>query len=556
MKLDGVVRLGTNFAGELAMIVPFGRKGLPFFAAICALAMNASAAVYYVEGNNGSANDSNSGTASAPWKTISKANSTLVAGDTVFIKQGVYSTYIAPAASGASGRPITYQNYSNDVVSIQNTTYGVWLSGKSWIVVKGISCTNLDHMMIIENSANHNEIANCNFVGTRNLSTYCGSRIWMLSSYNWIHQCVFGQWGYCSGGVATGGVLEIGFDDGDSTYPGNYNLIEYCTIYSGGHHTLGVHGNHNVIRSNYTYNAVWTNGKGERTLYMNGYSAYCQRNLVEGNRIGYSYVPCDTWGAPGSQISSEWNIFRKNYYFYNNLSAIQFSTTDNYHPNGPNHNYVYNNTFMHNGWQTDNGQDDQQRSQIGFQNWSTSFTVKYNVIKNNLFYDAPRPYGYNGALASDQTFANNYNGDSSGNPLFVNATSTSGSPTDLSYPNLSLMPTSPAIDRGGALTTITSPGGTGTSFIVADAAYFMDGWGIVQGDVIQLMGTTQKPRITSVNYSTQTITVDSAVTWTQNQGICLPYQGTAPDAGAFEYGSSVTSKPNPPTNLRIVSASP
>ena len=123
--------------------------------------MNASAVVYYVDGNNG--NDSNSGTASAPWKTISKANSTLVAGDTVFIKQGVYSTYIAPAASGASGKPITYQNYSNDVVSIQNTTYGVWLSGKSWIVVKGISCTNLDHMMIIENSANHNEIANCNF---------------------------------------------------------------------------------------------------------------------------------------------------------------------------------------------------------------------------------------------------------------------------------------------------------------------------------------------------------------------------------------------------------
>src|SRR5258708_39586137 len=85
MKLDGVGRLGTNFAPELAMIVPFGRKGLPLFTAICALAMNASAAVYYVDGNNASANDSNSGIASAPWKTISKANSTLVAGGTVFI---------------------------------------------------------------------------------------------------------------------------------------------------------------------------------------------------------------------------------------------------------------------------------------------------------------------------------------------------------------------------------------------------------------------------------------------------------------------------------------
>jgi len=550
------VGLGTTNARQPVMNEPFWRKGLPLVAVIFALAMNAGAATYYVDGGNASANDSNAGTATAPWKTITKANQTLAAGDTVLIKQGVYTSYISPAISGASGRPITYQNYSNNAVSIQNTTYGVWLSGKSWIVVQGLSFTNLDHMMILENSANNNVIANCNFVKTRNLTTYSGSRIWLLSSYNWIHNCVFGEWGYCSGGVATGGVLEIGFDDGDSTYPGNYNLIENCTIYSGGHHTLGVHGNHNVVRSNYTYNAAWTAGKGERTLYMNGYSAYCQRNLIDGNRIGYSYVPCDTWGAPGTQISSEYNIFRKNYFFYNNLSAIQFSTTDNYHPNGPNHNYVYNNTFLHNGWQTDSGQDDQQRSQIGFQNWSSSFTVKYNVIKNNLFYDAPRLFGYNGALASDQTFANNYNGDASGSPLFVNATSTGGNPTDTSYPNLSVSSNSPVINAGGALTTITSPNGSGTSFVVADAAYFMDGWGIVQGDTIQLMGSTQRPRITSVNYATQSITVDSAVTWTQNQGICLPYEGTGPDIGAFEYGSGGITKPFPPANLRVVGSLP
>jgi hypothetical protein len=412
-------------------------------------------------------------------------------------------------------------------------------------------------MMILENSANRNVISNCRFVRMRSQSSYDGSRIWLLSSYNHITNCIFSDWGQCSGGVASGGVLEIGFDDGDSTYPGNYNLIENCTIFNGGHHTLGVHGSHNIIRNNYTYNAAWTAGRGERTLYVGGNSAFCNRNLFENNRIGYSDVPCDTWGAPGAQITAEWNIFRRNYFFFNNLSAIQFSTLDNYPPSGPNHNYVYNNTFMHNGFQLDaGGQDDQQRSQIGFQNWSTTRTVKFNVIKNNLFYNAPVPvgggatrlYGYSSALASDQTFANNYNGDVSGNPLFVNATSSPGSPSNFAYPNLTLNSNSPAINTGGALTTITTASGSGASFIVADASYFIDGWGIVLGDQIQLLGTTQRARITGINYQTQSVTVDRNLTWTQNQGVALSYEGSAPDAGAFEVGSG----PAPPTNLRVV----
>jgi len=517
--------------------------------AVSATCGRLAAADFYVDTGNPGASDSNPGTITQPWKTISKANSTLSAGDTVYIKKGSYTTFVEPTKSGIAASPITYKNYSTDLVTVQNTTYGVHLNAKSWIIVQGITFTNLDRMMILENSANHNTISNCFFIKMRNQSSYSGSRIWLLSSYNHITNCVFSDWGQCSGGVASGGVLEIGFDDGDSTYPGNYNLIENCTIFNGGHHTLGVHGNHNVIRNNYTYNSAWTAGKGERTLYMNGYSAYCNRNLIEGNRIGYSDVPCDTWGAPGAQISTEWNIFRKNNFFYNNLSAIQFSTTDNYHPAGPNHNYVYNNTFMHNGWQTDNGSDDQQRSQIGFQNWSTLFTVKFNVIKNNLFYDAVRVYGYSSALAADQTFANNYNGDVSGDPLFVNATSTPGDPADISYPDLSVKTSSPVIDAGGALTTITSASGSGKSFVVADPSYFMDGWGIVQGDEIQLLGSAQTAHITALDYGSGSVTVDTTLTWIKNQGVALSYEGAAPDAGAFETGAA----PTAPTNLEIVS---
>jgi hypothetical protein len=33
------------------------------------------------------------------------------------------------------------------------------------------------------------------------------------------------------------------------------------------------------------------------------------------------------------------------------------------------------------------------------------------------------------------------------------------------------------------------------------------------------------------------ITVDAALTWTQNQGIAMAYVGSAPDIGAHEFGS-------------------
>jgi hypothetical protein len=62
----------------------------------------------------------------------------------------------------------------------------------------------------------------------------------------------------------------------------------------------------------------------------------------------------------------------------------------------------------------------------------------------------------------------------------------------------------------------------------------MDGWGIIEGDLIQLEGETQKVRITYVDYDNNTITVDSNISWNQGQGVSLAYEGSAPDIGAYE----------------------
>jgi hypothetical protein len=528
-----------------------------------AIPLQALAIDYYVDQNHPSASDQNTGTVDRPWKTITKANQTLIAGDTVYIKAGNYTSYIAPNNSGTSSNRITYRNYGTDTVTVQNAAYGISLDGKSYITVQGINFYNLDRFMYLENSANYNIIAYCNFDQMRSFVDWAGSRIWTLSSYNWIHHCRFSIYGECNiSGSAKGSVFEIGYDDGETSYSGNHNLIENCTMFSGGHHVLGVNGRYNVIRNNYLYNAPWTRGKGERTLYVNGYAASAGWNLIEGNRFGYADFPCgNTWGAPGTAVSTEYNIMRYNAYYYNNLAGIEFYTSDNYN-SGPNYNKVYNNTFNDNGW---NGAPDPQSAQISFPNHGTKYSIKYNAIKNNLYYDAPTVYNKTSNVSySDQTFAGNYNGDVSGDPKFVNATSTIGTPTDTSYPNLNLQAGSPAIDTGTYLTRVAvADTGAGTSLKLENAGYFQDGsWppsGTIQGDWIAVGTVSNIIQISAINYATNTVTLANSISrddldpvwlYKKSDGVRVLY-GSAPDAGAYEFLQA--HELSEPKNLRIIS---
>jgi hypothetical protein len=135
--------------------------------------------------------------------------------------------------------------------------------------------------------------------------------------------------------------------------------------------------------------------------------------------------------------------------------------------------------------------------------------------------------------------------------MLVNGDVTYNDPMNATYPDLSLQGTSPCIDSGTYLTTITSANGSGKMFQVVDSRYFIDGWGIpnVDGDEIQISGTSQKAKIIQIDYNTHAITVDKNLTWTKNQGISLAYEGSAPDAGAIEF---VQNSPIPPKNLNIL----
>jgi PKD repeat protein len=179
---------------------------------------------------------------------------------------------------------------------------------------------------------------------------------------------------------------------------------------------------------------------------------------------------------------------------------------------GSSNSFIYNNTLYKNGGVA---------IKLN-QNGSSCVDV---VMKNNISYKNVGGFSqYEGVNPANQHEINNFNG----NPYFA----------DEGNNDFHLIFGSPCIDAGAFLTN-TRQAGSGTTILVENAGYFIDGFGIVEGDIIQLQGQTQTAKIISVDYSGNTLSINGFLEWTSGQGVSLAYSGSAPDIGAFEYESSV-----------------
>jgi hypothetical protein len=512
---------------------------------------------YYVATNG---NDSWNGQASAyqsgsigPWKTITKANQALKAGDTVLIEGGTYSVGISPAKNGEPGKPIVYRNYDAQEVLLTGLNVAVWLTDKQYITVIGIAATGVNcHVSL--NNCNNVLIEECRFDYANNgLPNSWGKCITIKinSHHNTIRGCTISRGGQCLGTQNGGSVINIGNWQNLSDHC-DYNLFENNILFYGGHDIIELMGRYNVIRNNYFHNEPWsgcccdrteTGGIcGARDIVIGYESSQCERNLIEGNRLAFTGVPPQSSTAFGMSVRAPRNIIRKNSFYCNDGGGLSLSSykPDEYGTNDASHNKVFNNTFFHNGYsvlQKLIDQNHEQWQQVGMlvARFETGVVAKHIVIKNNVFHDNksnPIEF-YNGPIREEQEVLNNW--EHAGDPLFVSA-DTAATPFG-TPPDFHLRRESPCIDSGGFLTTIVSASGSGTSLQVADAGYFVDGWSIehVLGDEIQLQGSLQRARITAVNYITNTITVDKTLTWALNQGVSLAYEGSAPDIGAYEY---------------------
>ena len=103
---------------------------------------------YYVA-TNGS--DTNAGTLIAPWRNLQKAANTLGAGDTVFVRGGIYHELVTVNVSGnaAAGR-VVFQNFPGELPVIDGTGLAVpaadnglfLLADRSFVTIQGFELRN------------------------------------------------------------------------------------------------------------------------------------------------------------------------------------------------------------------------------------------------------------------------------------------------------------------------------------------------------------------------------------------------------------------------------
>jgi hypothetical protein len=505
--------------------------------------------------------------------SLTTANANATAGDTVWMRGGTYTTTpLVPAKSGSAGSRITFRAYPGETPTItwnSGTDRGFSISGKDYISIIGLSFIDCGAWGQLANGADYNEIAYCTFSTSGYVNGNKGIYVWYTSTHNWIHHNTFGRNLVNAGCEDEGGNLWLG------VYPpsigiDNYNVVEHNEFHSGGHHLMETYSKYNIIRQNVFHNegfyslggCTWgpsaRNGLyGNRNLQIyDGGNSGGMFNLVEDNRTGHSaFAPGTTEGAEDGNltITAPKNIVRYNYSYYSETWGIYFKAgTLSYGEN----NRVYNNTLYNNGvdsqiyptaW-TGYGDLDWRKG-IGDQ-CGVASQCDQNIIKNNIIYGS---YTADVADKSGNTYTHNWL-TATGNPGLA-GTDTSDA-TSLVNPTLTLGGTSAALNGATYLTQANGAGSSSTTLVVDDALYFQDGtWGNtlspVRADWIAIGTVDNVVAISSIDYTTNTITLASAMTWADNANIWLykdssgrrVLYSTAPDYGAYEYGTPTPAAP-------------
>ena len=117
--------------------------------------LRADATTYFVAS---SGSDANPGTNLAvPFQTIQHAATNMVAGDTCFIRAGVYRETLAPSGFGTRSAPITFEAYSNEVVTLDGAdvvtgwtslSNGIYQASVNWDLGEGYNQVFVDGAMM------------------------------------------------------------------------------------------------------------------------------------------------------------------------------------------------------------------------------------------------------------------------------------------------------------------------------------------------------------------------------------------------------------------------
>ena len=576
---------------------------LAVFLLIASVLLNetVSAGTYYVDAVKG--NDTNSGTSVNPWKTLSKANAVLQAGDTVYLKSGTYIETINPKNSGSASGNITY---SRDPLSAKWSVkisptqgYGAFLVNKSYIVLDGLYFYKTKSNWIKTDNASRCIFRNCRFYGAG--IAYSGILVTNGSDFNRITNNVFDDsplfpnitsllywdqdcqnaWNSkgdlpdkCDGLTSPADHIRIGGSSGTIQTVGN--VIEGNTFGWVSHNNVNItpyieSASYTVVRGNHFSNelhtAVSANSKSllEKNT-LSGMGAKKEKNPTLRDRLkihgaGLYAISEGTIIRSNSVSSSDFGIYigsknggrnkSQNMRIYNNSlynNTIQILMTGN--SSGAYNGNIFKNNLIH--------RDNLIRRE-------NLLGVLYGISANVLNFA-------DGDYSVDNNFINNCWPTTFQNFYFKNTRTTKRTLSELiqKYSNewnndnfcadpklivgnkgeLSLDKSSPLINAGKWLTYINDTSKGSTSFLrVKDATYFCDGWKIPgeKGDIIRTQ-SGQKTQILSIDYLNSILSVNPPISIKEGEGVALEYDGHFPDVGAMKNYMDSTL---PPVNLRI-----
>ena len=482
-------------------------------------AVDALAATYYISNSRG--NDSNAGTSdSAPWRTIAKATQTLRAGDTVLIHAGTYPEKLWPQWSGnATSGYITYAAFGDGTVTLKPGSVTQWTG-----------------VFYIPDSDSVGYVRDVNYIKVKGLNFTGNTRDYGVS--------IYGVGGRSGGNVVFENVKIYGNGIG-GMIQGAYFSMTDSEVYSNsqtGFQVFNPAHHVRISRSKFHNNGAsggnWDGLILQDVDYMLVEDCEAYGNY-DGFDVGSQYNP-----PYPSSAGSKHVIFRRVISHDNTNTNFPLSTT----LQGP---ITYENVVTYNNY-----------------SWGSivNYELSRNVhIWNSVFDDvgtgiyvtinSPGPmYYYNNIFNANSAIRNDagatinadYNriqGALSGASAGSHSTTGTANFVDQTNHNYRLTANNPALIDKGTFFMNTAQSGSNTNAINVNKdprTYF---W---IGDTIQVQGVGTRV-ITSMNATT--ITVDAPLTYASNSGVHLPWSGTAPDIGAYEYSSGILS---PPTNLRVI----
>jgi len=522
-------------------------------------------------GNYSIANRDCGGSDGDAYSTLAGAAAVTTPGAEVVIRGGVYSEQLSPENSGNEDNYIIFRNYQDEVVEISGATLNpaIWIDRKDYIAIEGLEIRNVRRWL---NALGSDHLIIKNNVFERALDSYGSSKTGVF-----LQSCTYVK--------ILNNKLHDTTQDNLGMVDCDYNLIEGNTI-TKAVHTLWAFkcSRYNIIRNNYFHNELQKIGE----IYDCENAGYgstefpklnsvddAKYNVVEGNVFAYTASSGNSSPYAGIQHAAQNGIIRNNIFYECvgppfDLTLYGGEARYNYS------NRIYNNVFHDNNF-----------GGISISG-NTNYTFGDQKIKNNLFYKNRfiqndmrwswyaeldnKPVQIVTGRTDGVLFKNNNIFNSQADELYVIAygsrvSSSNPAPKSLSWweannpqmfnnnvqvePKLMdpvnrdfhLQQDSPMIDAGAFLTNTTNSGTNSTVMQVDDAGWFMDGFGIVSGDTIQVEGQNDRAIILSVDYGTGTLTLDRPLSWSTGQGVSMKYSNTGPDIGVFEFDDGTTSLP-------------